>query len=202
MKPPKPIDPITNEQRALAEKNIGLISNVIRRFKYSRYMPTEDAFQFGAIGLCEAARRFDPERGFKFSTYAVWWIRAFIVRYLMRHLHQIRIPEKKQSQGVRSPAQINNIIQDEDGNECSIFDKISDDPETEMHLAEKDLIEKALDEIQKLKPKQRRAAESFFLIGMTLDETGKRLGVCRERVRQINKKTLSEIREKLDIKIP
>lgn len=76
----------------LVESNIRLVVKLARR--YGKLAPVEemDLVQEGCEGLISAARRFDFHRGFRFSTYAVWWIRQAIVKSLMRSARLIRIP--------------------------------------------------------------------------------------------------------------
>jgi RNA polymerase sigma factor (sigma-70 family) len=65
----------------LAEQNLGLIGFVIR--KWHRHLPPEEqdeAYQDGYIGLLRAAEKFDPQKGWAFSTYAVFWVRRFIMQ--------------------------------------------------------------------------------------------------------------------------
>ncbi len=76
----------------LVEANIRLVVKWARR--YGRLTPVDemDLVQEGCEGLIAAARRFDFHRGFRFSTYAVWWIRQAILKALMRNARLIRIP--------------------------------------------------------------------------------------------------------------
>jgi len=84
---------MTNQEVAKTVKeNIKLVHWVANKYK-NRGLAHEDLVQEGAIGLMTAAQKFDPERGVKFSTYAVWWIRQGINRALAEQGHTIRIPE-------------------------------------------------------------------------------------------------------------
>ena len=68
------------EERArqrLIEKNLRLAVSVAKRYR-GMGLPFEDLIQEGSIGLIEAVERFDPERGYRFSSYAVWWIRKAV----------------------------------------------------------------------------------------------------------------------------
>ncbi|HEX2677384.1 MAG TPA: sigma-70 family RNA polymerase sigma factor [Polyangiales bacterium] len=63
---------------------------------YAKYgLPSEDLVSEGLLGLVEAARRFDPERGVRLSTYAVWWIREYMRRYTMLNRRIIRTPSSR-----------------------------------------------------------------------------------------------------------
>lgn len=79
--------------RRLVEGNMPVVERVAAR--YRGLAPIADLVQEGNIGLIEAARRFDPEHGTLLSTFAVWWIRASILRFLERNRGAVRVTTTK-----------------------------------------------------------------------------------------------------------
>lgn len=78
-------------RRRLAESNMRLVINIARSY-HSKTMPLEDLIQEGSIGLMQAIKRFDPSKGFRFSTYATHWIRQSIGRAIDNKAKTIRLP--------------------------------------------------------------------------------------------------------------
>jgi RNA polymerase primary sigma factor len=78
-------------RQRLIEKNLRLVISVAK--KYRGYgLPFEDLIQEGNIGLMKAVKKYDPDRGFRFSTYAIWWIRQAIQRAVTDKSRAIRVP--------------------------------------------------------------------------------------------------------------
>merc|ERR1712226_1215321 len=69
---------------ALTESNLRLVISIAKRF--------QDRCQEGTLGLTRACEKFDPERGFRFSTYATWWIKQSILRAIADQSRTIRLP--------------------------------------------------------------------------------------------------------------
>jgi RNA polymerase sigma factor (sigma-70 family) len=72
-------------------RNLRLVVTVAKRLG-RHHMPLQDRVQEGNFGLIKAIDRFDPERGFRFATYAAWWIRHTVTRALIRHGRTVRVP--------------------------------------------------------------------------------------------------------------
>ncbi len=100
--------------------NIPLVVSVARQFN-NPHLEVEDLIQEGMIGLVTAIERFDPERGFRFSTYATYWIRQRVLRALDRNGRLIRLPVDV-SYAARKAQAIREQLREETGSEPALAD--------------------------------------------------------------------------------
>ena len=78
-------------RQRMIESNLRLVVKISRRYM-NRGLPLLDLIEEGNLGLIHAVKKFDPERGFRFSTYATWWIRQSIERAIMNQAGAVRLP--------------------------------------------------------------------------------------------------------------
>ncbi len=105
-------------RQKLVESNMRLVINIARTY-HSRAVPLEDLIQEGAIGLMQAIQRFDPDKGFRFSTYATHWVRQSIGRAIDNKAKAIRLPAHI-VQTLRKVERLKAEMTDELGREPSI----------------------------------------------------------------------------------
>ncbi len=103
-------------RRRLIESNLRLVVSVAKRYAGRGRMPLSDLIQEGNLGLMRAAEKFDWRKGFKFSTYATWWIRQAITRALADRARTIRIPVHM-AETVSKLVRISRRLQQEMGRE-------------------------------------------------------------------------------------
>lgn len=170
----------------------GLIGRVVARYRGSigGILEWEDLFQEGWLGLYKAAQRFDPAKGFKFSTYANWWIRHQIQRAIMDKRRTIRVPIHAQNaardRGERIPydALSLNVPLDPTNPEAEWIDMLRGEGDPESDADSADMAEHVRGAVDALPEMPRRAVRGRFWGDYTLREIADDVGLSRERIRQ------------------
>ncbi len=180
-------------RQTLATSNLAFVVAVAKKFA-SRGARLDDLIQEGNVGLMKAIEHFDPKKNVRFATYAVWWIRAYITRYLKDNRSQVRGGEAERGSMVDSSL---DASIDEEG-ETTFLDRLEDggpSPQAIFLSREQDQeVQEALAKVRKRIGDlgwdilQERLTQDKPL---TLEELGQRWGVSRERVRQVELKTKS-----------
>lgn len=135
---------IKGDQKArqrMIESNLRLVVKIARKY-YNRGMEFSDLIEEGNLGLLRAVDKFDPERGFRFSTYATWWIRQTIERAIMNQSRTIRLPIHVLRELNACLTTARKLMQEQDreptyGEIAQALDKSIDDVKEMMHLNEK-----------------------------------------------------------------
>ena len=109
-----------SSRQKLVESNMRLVINIAKSYR-NRAIPLEDLIQEGAIGLMQAAERFDPDKGFRFSTYATHWIRQSIGRAI-----------DNKSKAIRLPAHVSQSLRRIEKERAKLLRELGSDPSTEQ----------------------------------------------------------------------
>jgi RNA polymerase primary sigma factor len=172
---------------ALVEANLRFVIQVAKQYQ-GMGLELEDLIAFGNIGLFEAAERFNPDKGVKFITFAVWYIRAELQKALNDLSRVVRIPSHKTSTEEQYVKSIHTPVGDDENKETYADRYLAADGiKSARDTADLRFdLQRALNQ---LKPKQREAITRFYGIGMEypqcMDQIAEEMGVTGERARQL-----------------
>ncbi len=130
----------------LLESNLGFVVKVALEYRNAG-LPLEDLFAEGSLGLMEAVKHYDPSKGLRFITYAVWWIRKAILVALSDHANLVRVPNYRQRK-IRQIREIERLLEGELGRRprrSEIAARISGRKSTVERLLQHDHREVSLD---------------------------------------------------------
>jgi RNA polymerase primary sigma factor len=221
----------------LIKANTRLVVSIAKKY-IGRGVPFLDLIQEGNLGLMKAVSKFEYQRGFRFSTYATWWIRQTITRAIADQARTIRIPvhmtdrlrlmyktahhleqrygrpatpdelcaemglEQERLQWMlevaRIPVSLESPVGDDDDSEFGMFVEDTITPSPAQTTYENLLRERVEQALGTLSPREARILRLRFGLEnghpYTLEEVGKKFGLTRERIRQIEGKALRRLR--------
>lgn len=184
--------------------HVGLVYAIAKSYKRTS-LPAEDIAQEGMIGLMRAAELFNPKLGFAFSTYAQWWIRSAIGRFIQENETVVRLPAKRLREARRdgtTPVRVSMDVPfaSQYGTDAQNWHEIiaDDRPSPEDVLIEKSVRAFTKAEVARLPARTRHMIRLRFGEDMTLAEIGQVYDLSRERIRQILVEAFRELRPRLE----
>ena len=196
----------------LTRANLRFVVSVAKQYQ-NQGLSLPDLINEGNLGLIKAAEKFDETRGFKFISYAVWWIRQSILQALAEQSRIVRLPlnqvgslnkiskafSKFEQENERrpSPEELADELEREDNSLLDVL--VNDDsPMADRSLVNESLAREIDRALSTLTDREKEIIQMFFGIGqqeMTLEEIGDKFGLTRERVRQIKEKAIRRLRQ-------
>jgi RNA polymerase primary sigma factor len=224
--------------KKLIESNLRFVVSVAKKY-LGCGLPLHDLIAEGLLGLIEAARRFDPDKGVKFISYAVWWIRQSIMQALAQQTGAVKIPVKQavlvnkitRSYGellkklgreptteelaeylgmepkdierlttvCQLPLSLDTPIGEEEDITFKDFLKGAGTAEVEEKVVHEELKQNIKEMLEQLTPQEKKIIIMRFGLGgeepKTLREIGEKLGISRERVRQLETRAKKKMKE-------
>lgn len=191
----------------LVEANSRFVVSVAKKYQ-GNGLELEDLISEGNIGLLIAVDKFEPEKGYKFISYAVWWIRQSIMKAINDKSRAVRIPSNKIKDAELYEIDVCSLDTPVGEDEDSSFgDFIQSDLDIEQDVMEQALTESINGILSRFPEREREVIIRRYGLNnqkaLSLKEVGDLYGLTKERIRQIEKKmicTLSDIPEVKDLR--
>lgn len=180
--------------------HLGLVGNAAKRYA-GRGISYDDLFQEGCVGLIIAVRKFKPEMGNAFSTYAGWWISSAMGR-LVDNAKAVKLTLNGKRKGVEPLriASLDKVVAREDGEIRTLLDLLPSEGPDAFEFTEaaerRRIVREAI--TLHLTPRQNQCVRLRLDWGLDNKQIGEQIGLSRERVRQIFKDIFEALRPRLE----
>lgn len=182
----------------ILESNLKFVFDIAKRYT-GRGVPISELISEGNMGLLRAIDKFDDEKDVKFISYAIWWIRQYMLE-IIKKKKIINIVEVENTETKNSVLETTMLDEEDDvinSNEKD-FSNENEELKKEVIKTQKDIIASLLKELDE---REKEIIENYYGINdkkeLTLAEIGEKFSLSSERVRQINKNSIKKMRSKM-----
>ena len=208
---------VSNVSNVIKEESVKLKSviMIINNQTIKQYMPMvrtiarqftknpiemKDLMQEGYIGLIEAAKRYDPDAGVKFDSYASWWVRKYIREYIIRHGQTVSLPFTNKDIFDHIIEDIDTVLYEEDGDAITFADCIADDTDTDAEWEHQQQLNRLREAINRLPMREQTIIRQIYGIGqkkIPQTQIAQQLGITPMTVWRIQETALKKMKKML-----
>ena len=172
-----------------------IVRCIVRQFGKTNF--TQDLIQEGYIGLVEAAKRYDPNTGVQFDSYASWWVRKYVREYMLNNSQTVRLSVKTKDYLRPITEDIETPLYAEEGDVIRYADILTDGATVETDLIKQEQHQRLREAIEKLTPREQQIIRQIYGIdckAVPMKEIAKGLGLSYDRVKKLHEKCIKKLK--------
>lgn len=173
-----------------------MVRTIARQFTKNP-IEMKDLMQEGYIGLIEAAKRYDPDAGVKFDSYAGWWVRKYVREYIIRHGQTVSLPFKTRDYHRSATLDMNRPLYQEENGPVRFADLLTDGSTPETERIRQEEHQRLNEAIDKLSAREQQIIRQIYGIdceAVPMKELAKKMGLSHDRVKKLHARCVRKLR--------